>query len=44
MLLADALVAVGRPGDARATVDAALERGERTGEHCCTAELWRFEG
>jgi predicted ATPase len=44
MLLADALVAVGRAGDARTTIDAALDRADRTGEHCCTAELWRLRG
>jgi adenylate cyclase len=44
MLLADAFRAVGRADEARATIDAALDRAERTGVHCCTAELWRLRG
>jgi DNA-binding winged helix-turn-helix (wHTH) protein len=43
-LLADALAVVGRPDDARTTVDTAIGLAERSGEHCCTAELWRLKG
>ncbi len=44
MLFADAAMAIGRQQMARDAVDTAIERAGRTGEHCCTAELWRLRG
>jgi class 3 adenylate cyclase/tetratricopeptide (TPR) repeat protein len=40
-LLAEALLAFGRPGEARVTIDEALERSRRTGERWIEPELYR---
>jgi predicted ATPase/DNA-binding winged helix-turn-helix (wHTH) protein len=43
-VLAEGLAGLGRLGEALATIDQALERLDRTGEHWCLAELLRIKG
>jgi predicted ATPase len=42
MLLADALLRLGRPDETLATIKQGLARAEAIGEHFCTAELHRL--
>ena len=42
MLLADALLRLGRPDEAQAVLEEGSARAEATGEHLCTAEPHRL--